>query len=229
MNNNKRIIIAVDGPAGSGKSSVSKGVAKRAALKYIDSGAIYRTITYFLLKKFNRIDKGVCYISDIKNISITQTFNSDGASSTFLNGGDVSDEIRDELISKNIGIVSDDPEIRDYVNILLREWAKKDSIIMDGRDIGTVVFPQADLKIYLDASVDIRSGRRVLEYQDNGKIVDENDIKKQIGKRDVEDKERPFGCLKMADDAIYIDTTKMTKNEVIEKIYKLFLEYQNLD
>ncbi|MDY6967465.1 MAG: (d)CMP kinase [Spirochaetota bacterium] len=226
--NNNRIVIAVDGPAGSGKSSVSKEVAKKAGLKYIDSGAIYRTITHFLLKKFNHIDNEICNICHINNITITQVFINNGTSRTFLDGEDVSDQIREELITKYIGIVSDDPEIRGYVNALLREWAKENSIIMDGRDIGTIVFPQADLKIYLDASVDIRSERRVLEYKDKGKTVDENDIKKQIDKRDSDDKKRPFGPLKMADDAIYIDTTKMSKNEVVEKIYKL-LRNLNID
>jgi cytidylate kinase len=219
--NKNRLIIAVDGPAGSGKSSVSKEVAIRLGLKYIDSGAVYRAITLFLLVRDGKIEKGIDYSGEIKDLNITQIFNNDGNSLTFLNSRDVSNEIRNEVITKNIGIVSDDIGIRNFVNSLLRKWASSESIIMDGRDIGSVVFPDADIKIYLDASVDERALRRCGEYQDRGKNVDIKDIRKQIAIRDSQDKERPFGRLIRSEDAIYIDTDKLTQEEVTRKIVEL--------
>ena len=219
--NTKRIIVAVDGPAGSGKSSISKEVAKQLGLKYIDSGAVYRTITWQLLQKYNTKLTPGKYIIDLAGFEISQTFNIDGSCTSFINGRDISEEIRDIRIADNIGVVSDNIEIRNYVNSLLREWALENSIIMDGRDIGTVVFPNADIKIYLDASVDVRAERRAAEYQEKGKYVDIKDIRKQIALRDNQDKSRPFGCLVRAEDAVYIDTTNMTKHEVIQNVKNL--------
>ncbi len=216
-----RAVIAVDGPAGSGKSSVSKIVAGRLNLKYIDSGAIYRAITLFLLRKHGLIKSGSGYADDLKDIHIEQNFDSTGNSTTFVNGENVSGKIRDEIITKNIGLVSDDPRIRSHVNELLREWSRDHSIIMDGRDIGTVVFPDADVKIYLDASVEIRAERRFNEYKESGKTIDLNDIKNQIIRRDIEDKSRPVGTLRMADDSIYLDTSSMSIESVIDKIIEI--------
>jgi CMP/dCMP kinase len=214
------IIIAVDGPAGSGKSSVSKEVARRLDISYIDSGAIYRAITWYILRTFGIVEPEKNYIEGLSGISITQDFNKDGVSKTFVNGEDVSEEIRDELIAKNIGVISDNPNIRNFVNHLLRGWAMTRSIIMDGRDIGTVVFPGSDYKIFLDASVEVRSLRRFKEYIEMGKTVDVNEIKKQIIRRDEEDSRRPFGRLIKADDAYIIDTSSLTKEEVINLIIK---------
>ncbi len=217
----KKIKVAVDGPAGSGKSSVSREVAKQLKLKYIDSGAVYRTITWYLSRKYNSDLKSREFVNDLSVITIKQTFNVDGFCSSFINERDISLEIRDPSIALNIGIISDNIGIRNYVNKLLREWARENSVIMDGRDIGTVVFPDADIKIYLDASVDIRAQRRAEEYKETGKNVDIKDIKKQIAIRDKQDVSRPFGRLIRSDDAIYIDTTKMTKDEVIQKTISL--------
>jgi CMP/dCMP kinase len=222
--NKKRIIVAVDGPAGSGKSSISKEAAKQLGLKYIDSGAVYRSITWHLLQKYNTQLNPKEYINDLTDIIISQIFNINGSCSTFINGHDISEEIRDIRIADNIGVVSDNIQIRNYVNKLLREWSLENSIIMDGRDIGTVVFPDADIKIYLDASVDVRAHRRAEEYQEKGKYVDIKDIRKQIALRDKQDTSRPFGCLVKATDAVYIDTTKMTKNEVIQKVITLITD-----
>jgi cytidylate kinase len=216
-----RLVVAVDGPAGSGKSSISKEAAKLLGLKYIDSGAVYRSITWYLLQKYNTKLNPKEYINDLTDVKINQIFNIDGSCSTFINGRDISEEIREIRIAENIGVVSDNIQIRNYVNMLLRQWALEDSIIMDGRDIGTVVFPNANIKIYLDASVDVRAHRRAIEYQEKGKNVDIKDIRNQIALRDKQDTSRPFGCLKKAKDAVYVDTTKMTKSEVIKKVINL--------
>jgi cytidylate kinase len=222
-----RMVIAVDGPAGSGKSTVSKEVAKRLGIKYIDSGAIYRAITWYILDRYGMVERGKAYIDDIERIDIVQLFNTDGSTSTFVDDIDVSELIRDELIAQNIGIISDDPDIRDFVNSLLRQWGDRESVIMDGRDIGTVVYPRANIKIYLDASVDVRAKRRFLEYRGIGKTVDGEDIRKQIIQRDNEDMTRPFGRLLRADDAIYIDTSDMTKEGVIEKMIEAVNHYSH--
>ncbi|HON77376.1 MAG TPA: (d)CMP kinase [Spirochaetota bacterium] len=214
-------VVAVDGPAGSGKSSVSREVAVALGLKYIDSGAIYRAITWFLIRRHGAITKGQDFSGDLNGVVITQEFNNDGSCNTFVDNTDVSVDIRTETIAKNIGKVSDDPGVREFVNGLLREWARNSSIIMDGRDIGTVVFPDADLKVYLDASVDVRAERRYNEYRESGKNVDLNSIKNQIIQRDVEDTSRPFGALKTAEDAVVIDTSSMSKEDVIQALINL--------
>ena len=219
----KKIIVAVDGPAGSGKSSVSKEVAIDMGLKYIDSGAIYRSVTWFFLTLYDTVTLDIDFKKSLTGLLINQDFKSDGSTLTYVNEKDVSTLIRDEKIVKNIGIISDCVDIRDFVNYLLRDWGKKESIIMDGRDIGSIVFPDADLKIYLDASVEIRAKRRVKEYQEMGKKVDENGVKKQITHRDKQDRSREFGALVQADDAVYVDTSQLNKEEVIKRIKSLIL------
>lgn len=220
----KKIVVAVDGPAGSGKSSVSKTVAKKTGLKYIDSGAIYRSVTWYLLEKEGLVSNDKSYDNLLDEISYKQVFTDEGVTYSYSNGEDISDKIRDEVIVKNIGVVSDNVNIRNQINDLLRKWGDFDSLLMDGRDIGTVVFPDADLKIYLDASVDERAMRRYREYTEKGKDVDLNDIKNQIILRDNQDKNRKFGALKCAEDAVRIDTSEMTKDEVEKKIVQLINE-----
>ncbi len=220
----RRVIVAVDGPAGSGKSSVCREAAVSRGIKYVDSGAIYRAITLYLLRRHQALTRGIKYASDLTNLKLEQHFEKDGICRTFINGEDVSTAIRDEIITKNIGIVSDDSEIRNFVNSHLREWARSTSIIMDGRDIGTVVFPDADLKIYLDASVDERTRRRCAEYQALGKTVDVKAVRNQIIQRDREDMERPVGALRKAGNAIVLDTTAMAKDEVISRLVDMIAE-----
>jgi CMP/dCMP kinase len=220
----RTIVVAVDGPAGAGKSSVSKEVALKTGLKYIDSGALYRSITWYMLNRYGAVGTTKNYGDTIKNLDLRQDFKEDGTILSYVNNKDVSDEIRTETIAKNIGVISDNIDIRNFVNTTLRDWAHKDSILMDGRDIGTVVFPTADIKIYLDASVEERAKRRYYEYQEKGKNVDVNDIKHQIILRDEQDKNRKFGALKKADDALYLDTSDMNKEQVIEKFVSVISE-----
>jgi len=217
----KNIVVAVDGPAGSGKSSVSKEVAKRAGLQYIDSGALYRAITLYVLKHCGEhfTKDEVCRLLD--DIRLQQIFNEDGSCTTYCNGVDVSEKIRNETVATHIGKISDIVAVREYVNALMRNWAKDHSIIVDGRDIGTVVFPDADIKIYLDATVEERALRRAKEYAQKGKNIDVNELKVQIARRDQQDMNRPYGALKKANDAVYIDTSSMTRQEVIDFMYSL--------
>lgn len=223
----KRVFVAVDGPAGSGKSSVSKIVASKADLTYIDSGAIYRAITWYMLEKFGNCDPGRQYGQIARDeLRITQSY-VNGVSKTSVNGRDVSDSIRDERITKNIGSISDNREIRDYVTSLLREWATKESIIMDGRDIGTVVFPDADIKIYCDATSAERAKRRHQEYLSMGKNVDVKEIESQIILRDEQDRNRAYGALKIADDALVLDTSNLSRNQVVDTFLDIIRKYRS--
>jgi len=218
---NKRIVIAVDGPAGSGKSSVCKRVAADLGLQYIDSGAIYRAITWFFMDKYGDPDKVENPVLSLRDVTFSQVFDSSGKSRTFVNDKDVSLLIREESVAKNISIFSENSEVRDFVNAMLRSWASKESIIMMVEILAQVVFPDADLKIYLDASVDVRTERRVKEYSDLGKNVDENYIRNQIIQRDDKDKSRQLAPLVKAWDAVYIDTSQLSFEEVVEKIKEL--------
>jgi cytidylate kinase len=220
-NNKNRYVVAVDGPAGSGKSSVCRKIALEIGAKYIDSGAIYRAITWYFIDKYGDDLSTVNTIDQLHNIIIEQIFEKNGEVKTLLNNKDVSKTIREERVTEKISLFSDNREIRDYVTSCLRKWSMENFIIMDGRDIGTVVFPNADLKIYLDASVDIRTKRRAKEYTELGKNVDENLIKNQIIKRDFKDENREFGPLKKCDDSVYLDTSNMSFNDVIAKIIEL--------
>lgn len=216
-----RLVAAVDGPAGSGKSSVCRKTAIDLGMQYIDSGAIYRAITLYFIEKYGDSHRDYDPAADLAHVVITQVFRPDGSVSTTLNGRDVSRDIRDERISRSIGFFSDNRGVRDYVNLLLRKWAGENSIIIDGRDIGTVVFPDAAVKVYLDASVDERTSRRVKEYREQGKNVDENSIRNQIIQRDFNDSSREFGALKRADDAVFLDTSSMSFNEVVEMLKQI--------
>jgi len=221
MSIDKKITVAVDGPAGSGKSSVCRKAAVDMGIQYIDSGAIYRAITWFFMKNYPDFSKLDEPVEKLESVKITQVFGADGNARTYVDGEDVSILIREESVARNISSFSDNKKIRDFVNSLLRRWAGEKSIIMDGRDIGSVVFPDADIKIYLDASVDVRTSRRVKEYSDLGKNVDENSIRNQIIQRDFNDKNREIAPLKIADDALYVDTSDMAFDEVVDKLKDL--------
>ena len=216
-----RLVAAVDGPAGSGKSSVCRKTALDLGMQYIDSGAIYRAITLYFLEKYGDSCSEHDPAGELGGVHILQYFMPDGSVTTMLNGRDVSSDIRDERISRSIGFFSDNRGVREYVNGLLRKSAGENSIIIDGRDIGTVVFPDAAVKVYLDASVDERASRRVKEYNGQGKNVDENSIRNQIIQRDFNDSNREFGALKRADDAVFLDTSSMSFSEVVEKLKQI--------
>lgn len=206
----KNIIIAVDGPAGAGKSTVAKKIAEKLKIEYIDSGAFYRSITK------NILDSGI-KIEDYSKIEelldkITLKYLS---GIVYVDGKDYSKHLRGTEVSLAVSPVSSINAVRKKINNCLNEYSKGKSIIMDGRDISTVVFPGADYKFYLDATVDIRAARRFKE-----KTLDMtlDKIKDSIIKRDENDKNKEFGALKIADDAVYIDTTDFTINEVVQKI-----------
>lgn len=213
----KKISIAIDGPSASGKSSIAKIVAKKLNYVYIDTGAMYRSVGYYCLK--NNIDlKNELAVSEaLKNIDITM----DNNNIIYLNGCNVSNEIRTDQVSMSASEVSKYQKVREFLVEQQRQMADVGGVILDGRDIGTVVLPDAELKIYQCASVETRAKRRYLENQQRGLICDFEKIKKEIEERDYQDMNRKISPLKKADDAILLDTSNLNIDEVVEEVLKL--------
>ena len=211
-------VVAIDGPAGSGKGSITKIVAEKMKLSSIDTGAMYRCVTLDMLRKGVAIDdlEGVKKILDEIDIVLDEE-----NQKVFLNGDDVTGEIRSVEVSKNVSFVSSIKEVRLKLVDLQRKIAKDKDIIMEGRDITTVVFPSADVKIYLDASVEERAKRRFKQNQENGIESSYDEILENIKTRDYNDMHKEFGALVRAEDAIYIDSSDLTIKQVTDKIIKI--------
>ena len=216
--------IAIDGPAGAGKSSIAKALSKRLGYIYIDTGAMYRAVALFFVE--NNISDGtdsrIESLLDKLEISIKYE---DGAQKVILNGEDVTGKLRLEEIGKLASKFSAIGSVREKLVALQRKLAQKENVVMDGRDIGTVVLPNADLKIYLSASSKVRAKRRYLELFEKGHTdLDINEIEDEIIKRDEADMNREISPLKQADDAYYLDSSDMTLEEVVSKILSMVKE-----
>lgn len=209
--------IAIDGPAGAGKSTIAKKVASDISFVYVDTGAMYRSIGLYMLKKGIDIhDKDAVekasQDADVRLVYI------DGTQHVLLNGEDVSREIREEEVGKAASVVSAYPQVRANLTALQKRLAETENVVMDGRDIGTCVLPDAFLKIYLTASPEVRGRRRFLELKEKGENPDLNEIIENIRKRDQADMTREISPLKKADDAVEIDSSEMTIDEVVKAI-----------
>jgi len=214
------MIIAVDGPAGSGKSTISKLLAKELGLVYLDTGAMYRAITLFGLRNFKNEKQEIDLpklLQNLNEISLEFKENS-GKLEIYLNGENVSKEIRTTEVSDNVSFIAKQPEVREHLVVLQRDIAEKQGVIMDGRDIGTVVLPDADYKFFLTASADERARRRFLELQSLGIETTIEEVKQNLIERDRIDSEREISPLKQAEDAILIDNTNLNKEETIDLI-----------
>ena len=209
-------VIAVDGPAGAGKSTVSKIVAAKLGYTYIDTGAMYRAVGLKLLKSGKPLTENILteLVSDIE-------IKLDESAKVFLDDAEVTKEIRTPEVSKLASDVSKFGFVRKKLTELQREMAKSGSVIMDGRDIGTQVLPNADLKIFLTATLHERAKRRFEELRAKGQDVNLNAVENEIALRDKQDSEREIAPLKQADDAILIDSTDLTIDEVVNKILEL--------
>lgn len=216
----KKISIAVDGPSAAGKSSISKIVAKKLDYIYIDTGAMYRCVGYYCLQNNIDIHDEAAVSKVLEQIKIEM----DSNNHVYLNNDDVSEMIRQDQVSMVASVVSSYQAVRTFLVEQQRQMASVGGVILDGRDIGTVVLPDAQLKIYQIASVDTRAKRRYLENQERGLKADLEAIKKDIEQRDYQDMNRDISPLKQADDAIVLDTSDLTLQEVVDRVIELVEE-----
>ena len=213
-------VIAIDGFSSTGKSSISKLIAKKLGLIHMDTGALYRGITYFALQNCTG-DNGQINIAQLisRLPEIRLEFQDiDGELQLFLNGVNINKEIRFPQVSYNVSLVAKEAEVRNYLLQTQRDIASKGGVIMDGRDIGTVVLPNADYKFFMTASQDERARRRFLELQHAGEDTDIETVKQNLITRDTIDSERAVSPLKQADDAILIDNTNINREQTIDLI-----------
>lgn len=217
----KTVTIAIDGPAGAGKSTIAKRLASELGYCYVDTGAIYRTVAYFFeLIGISPKDKdGVNRYIDEAVIEIE--YDDDGSQHMFLNNVDVTSEIRTPEISQGASLISAHSVVRDALLDMQRDVAKKNNVIMDGRDIGTVVLPNATVKIFLTASAEVRAMRRCKEMEAKGMAESYEKVLKDIKQRDYQDSHRALAPLKQAKDAVLLDTSDMTIDEVIDAMRKI--------
>ena len=216
------MIIAIDGPAGSGKSTVAKIVAEKLNFRYIDTGSMYRSVAWKSLEK-NTALRDEDAVADIASkVKIELVSDKDGQL-VFVDGKNITDQLKVEEISRGAAIVAAQPMIREIMTTKQRKLGKQGKVVMDGRDIGTVVFPQADKKFFLDADPKERGRRRFIELKEKGQVknTDLSTIIAQIVQRDHEDRSRKIAPLKQAKDAMLIDTTHLSVDQVAEEIIKI--------
>lgn len=224
MEENKRFAVAIDGPSGAGKSTLARSVARELGAVYVDTGAIYRTVGYGAWRQ--GIDPGaeeeICAL--LPQMEISMAYDGDGLQRMYLNGEDVTREIRLPPISLYASRVSAIPAVRSFLMDMQRDMARRCSVVMDGRDIGTVVLPQADVKIFLTASVEDRARRRWEELRERGTPKDFDELLAEIRQRDHNDESRAAAPLRAAEDAVRLDTTGNTFEESRRQILKIIKE-----
>jgi cytidylate kinase len=222
----KKLIIAIDGPAGAGKSTVAQILAHRLHYNYIDTGAMYRAITWKVMK--NDVVNDIIAISNIaKNIEISLTYVNE-KTTVFVDGCDVTTDIRTPEVSRRVSEVAQIKSVRDAMLQLQRQMAGYGGVVMDGRDIGTHVLPNADVKIFLTASIEERAERRWRELTEKGFDVKLEELEEEIAARDKNDSEREFAPLMQASDAVKIDTTALSIDEAVKAITKICEERYRL-
>ena len=217
----KTYSIAIDGPAGAGKSTIAKRLAKELGYQYVDTGAIYRTVAYFMdlwgvsPKDIDNVNR---YIDEL---TVGIEYDEEGVQHMIMNGMDVTADIRTQDISQKASLVSAHACVREMLLDMQRDVAKQHNVIMDGRDIGTVVLPKANVKIFLTASAEVRAKRRTDELTAKGQKADYNKILKEIQQRDYQDTHREIAPLKMARDSIKVDTSDMDIDQVVAHIKEI--------
>ena len=218
------MIVAIDGPAGSGKGTVTKEIAKRMGLINLDTGATYRCVALASLKHGIKLEEEDKIVSLIDDLDIEFKYDKDDFIRVYLNGEEVTSEIRSFEVNQIVSPISSIVRVRLKMVDLQRKMAEGKEVIMEGRDIGTYVFPLADVKIYLDADVEERAKRRFNENQEKGIDVSFEDVLENIKKRDENDKHKEIGSLKIAEDAVIVDSTKLSIEEMADAVEKIILE-----
>ncbi|WP_425800386.1 (d)CMP kinase [Desulfitobacterium sp. Sab5] len=215
----KNLQIAIDGPAGAGKSTIAKAIAKRLGIFYVDTGAMYRAIAL----KSLRLNIPVDHEEEVGHMVQQTEIELDHSEErrVFCDGQDVTEAIRSPEVSRKVSTIAAYPVVRQRLVQLQRQEAKRGAVIMDGRDIGTFVLPEADLKIFLTASIEERAHRRWRELLKAGKEVPVNEVKQDMEKRDRQDTEREASPLQPAHDALILDTTELTIEEIVDRIIAL--------
>lgn len=214
------INIAIDGPAGAGKSTIAKLVAKEKGYVYVDTGAMYRGLAIHFLENGIEAEETGKIVEACKDADVTIRYE-DGQQQVYLNGKNITAKLREEVVGNMASKSSAIPEVRAKLLELQRELARKENVIMDGRDIGTCVLPDADVKVFLTASVETRAKRRYDELVEKGVSCDLEEIARDIAERDERDSTREIAPLKQAEDAVLVDSSHMTIEEVVAAIVKL--------
>lgn len=218
-----KIIVAIDGYSSCGKSTIAKALAKYAGYTYVDTGAMYRTIALYMLR--NRISEQAAIIAALPNIQVGFAL-VDGAQHATLNGEDVESQIRTLEVGNRASEISQIKEVRAFLVAQQQQMGEAKGIVMDGRDIGTVVFPKAELKLFLTASPEVRAQRRYDELVAKGEKPDYAAVLKDVNERDYRDTHRAESPLKRADDAIVVDNSHMSREEQMQVIYDYFDRYK---
>lgn len=216
--------VAIDGPSGAGKSTIARTAASDMEFIYVDTGAIYRSVGLYAMRKGVDTKNPQAVVPLLDEIKIEIRYDDSGVQRMILNGEDVSGEIRTPQASIAASDVSKIPEVRSFLLELQRDFARKNSVIMDGRDIGTVVLPNADLKIFLTATAEARAKRRWLELKEKGMEQKYEDVLRDVIWRDKNDSERDVAPLKPAEDSVTVDTTELDLQQSIELIERLIRE-----
>ena len=213
--------IAMDGPAGAGKSTIAKKVAKELSFIYVDTGAMYRAMAYYLLSQGIKGDAQEAIAEKCQGADISIEYK-DGEQIVILNGENVNGVIRTEEVGNMASVSSANPKVREHLLKLQRTLAASNDVVMDGRDIGTTILPDAEVKIYLTASPETRAKRRALEYEQKGIACDINQICQDIVARDLRDMNREISPLKQAEDAVLVDSSEMGIDEVVNAILHVY-------
>ncbi len=220
----KYVSVAIDGPSGAGKSTLARKAAAILGYLYVDTGAIYRTVALSAVRGGIDPADAQALVPTLEQLDIRLEYGEDGLQHMYLNGEDVSQAIRVHEISQHASTVSAIPAVRAFLLELQRDLARKNNVIMDGRDIGTVVLPQAQVKIYLTASPESRAHRRYLELQQRGQDTELDTVLRDIIKRDEQDSNRPIAPLRQAEDAVLLDTTQLNLEQSLQAILDIIKE-----
>ncbi len=220
----KRFSVAIDGPSGAGKSTLARKLASRLNFYYVDTGAIYRTVGLYVAGKGGDCTSTADVLPLLDEIGIGLSYGEDGLQHMILNGEDVTAAIRENDVSRYASQVAALPPVRDFLLEIQRDLARKHSVVMDGRDIGTVVLPDADVKIYLTASVRQRALRRWKELREKGEEIPLETVERQIIQRDYDDVHREIAPLRQAEDAVLLDTSDLDLAESGEALYQIVKE-----